>query len=94
MEEGVEQITGFEEFYAELPMKPDEAAEEETMYDTKLSVATYLPLQSQILPYKIGYILIIVVRRKSFKSIVQHVASTSTVNEYSWHTSPLAEFAQ
>jgi len=38
----VEQITGFEEFYAEPPMSPDEAEEEEQMYDAKLSVATYV----------------------------------------------------
>jgi hypothetical protein len=41
MEEGQIQITGFEEFYAEAPMKPDEVAEEEAMYDPKHSVATY-----------------------------------------------------
>jgi hypothetical protein len=37
----VDQITGFEEFYAEPPMKPNEVEEEEAMYDIKLSVATY-----------------------------------------------------
>jgi len=34
-----EQITGFEEFYADPPLKPEEAEEEEFLYDTKLSVA-------------------------------------------------------
>jgi Argonaute siRNA chaperone (ARC) complex subunit Arb1 len=43
MEEGAEQITGFEEFYAEPPMRPDEAEEELALYDPKLSVATYVP---------------------------------------------------
>ena len=33
-------ITGFEEFYAEPPMKPDEAEEEEAMYDPKYSIPT------------------------------------------------------
>jgi hypothetical protein len=32
-------ITGFEEFYADPPMNPDEAIEEEAMYCPKLSVA-------------------------------------------------------
>jgi hypothetical protein len=41
-----DMITGFEEFYAEPPMKPDEAEEEEAMYDTKFSIATYSLLQS------------------------------------------------
>jgi hypothetical protein len=34
-----DQITGFEEFYADSPMHADEAVEEEAMYDPKLSVA-------------------------------------------------------
>ena len=33
-------ITGFEEFYAEPPMKGEEVEEEESFYDPKLSVAT------------------------------------------------------
>ena len=33
------KITGFEEFYAEPPMRPEEAEEEELLYDPKLSVA-------------------------------------------------------
>lgn len=33
-------ITGFEEFYAEPPMRVAEAEEEELLYDPKLSVAT------------------------------------------------------
>jgi hypothetical protein len=41
MKEGGEQITGFEEFYSEPRMRPDEAEEELTPYDPKLSVATY-----------------------------------------------------
>jgi hypothetical protein len=35
-----DSITGFEEFYAEPPMRPAEAVEELEMYDTKYSVAT------------------------------------------------------
>lgn len=37
----MDPITGFEEFFAEPPMRPSEAEEEEAMYDIKLSVATY-----------------------------------------------------
>jgi len=37
------KITGLEEFYVELSMRPKEAEEEELLYDFKLSVATYLP---------------------------------------------------
>ena len=36
------KITGVEEFYAEPPMIPKEAMEEEPIYDPKLSIATYL----------------------------------------------------
>ena len=38
------QITGFEEFYADPPIRPEEALEEEVMYDPRFSVATYLSL--------------------------------------------------
>jgi Argonaute siRNA chaperone (ARC) complex subunit Arb1 len=38
-------ITGFEEFYAEPPLHPDEAEKEEEMYDVRLSVATYWPIR-------------------------------------------------
>jgi hypothetical protein len=44
-----DQITGFEEFYAEPPMKPDEVEEEEAIYDTRFSVATYVPKPNLIL---------------------------------------------
>ena len=39
----LDSITGFEEFYAEPPMRPEEAVEELEMYDIKYSVATYIP---------------------------------------------------
>jgi Argonaute siRNA chaperone (ARC) complex subunit Arb1 len=82
MEEGVEQITGFEEFYVEPPMRPDEAEEELALYDPKLGVATYL------LPW-----VNIVVRKKSFKSIVLLDVSTSIANVFFRHISRLAGFA-
>jgi hypothetical protein len=49
-EQGVplDSITGFEEFYAEPPMRPDEAMEELEMYDTKYSVTTYFTRFSPI----------------------------------------------
>jgi hypothetical protein len=38
-EGGEDQITGFEEYFAEPPMKPEQAEEEEALYDVKLPVA-------------------------------------------------------
>lgn len=43
-----DMITGFEEYYAEPPMKPDEAVAEEAMYDIKFSVAAYEWLVNEI----------------------------------------------
>ena len=36
-----EHITGFEEFYADPPLRPEEAEEEEAMYDARFSVTAY-----------------------------------------------------
>jgi hypothetical protein len=79
-----DSITGFEEFYAEPPMRPEEAVEELEMYDPKYSVATYLP---QLLNSRT------VVLRRLFKNIEQPVVSTSTVNAYSPPISLSAAFA-
>jgi len=37
---GGESISGFEEYFAEAPLRPEEEEEEKAMYDPKLSVAT------------------------------------------------------
>ena len=76
-------ITGFEEFYAEPPMKPDEAEEEEAMYDTKFSIATY-----SLCNHK----LITVVLRKLSNDIEQHVDSTSIAKEFSLRILHSVEF--
>ena len=39
-------ITGFEEFYAEPPMRREEAEEEELLYDPALSVTEFVSLIS------------------------------------------------
>lgn len=76
-------ITGFEEFYAEPPMKPDEAEEEEAMYDTKFSIAAYALYGDE---------LIAAVLRKPSNDTEQHVDSTSIVKEFSLHILHSVEF--
>jgi len=55
-----ELITGFEEYFAEAPLRPEEAEEEKAMYDPKFSVATYVTQSTQsllLLPTRVRPIL-------------------------------------
>ena len=88
------KISGFEEFYAEPPMRPEEAEEEELLYDPKHSVATsappFAPLPFSLFVHPSDHL---VAPNRLSKSIVQHVASTLTENASSPPISPLAASA-
>ena len=64
-----DSITGFEEYYAEPPLRPEEALEEEAMYNPKFSVATYHPIDKR------SYVTYIVVPRELFNDIGQRDVS-------------------
>ena len=80
----VDSITGFEEFYAEPPMRPEEAVEELEMYDPRYSVVTSLRHLFNL--HTVGL-------RGLFRNTERLVVSTSIVSAFSPPTSPSAAFA-
>ena len=84
-------ITGFEEFYAEPPLRADEAIEEKTLYDPRLSVALYntpsSPYQIFLeLSWKRTCMLIIAVRNGPYGGIAPLVVSIEIAREFFLHT--------